>query len=89
VKGLEEDKQGKLGVRDSLLETSNGASTFLQADSVAFHSIVGELSLLRGEPSGREWVIWQEKDRRDGNCHSHDTFVCQRHRGSTLGTHQG
>jgi hypothetical protein len=57
----------ELAVTAGLLEAGNCALGRLDSDSVAVHTILGELALFGGEPPGVERVVGQHKDGGKGD----------------------
>lgn len=65
MKSLQQDNQPKLGVCRGLLQSNPRALALLETDSVSFHSLVGELSFFRCQPSSGEGMIGQDEGRED------------------------
>jgi hypothetical protein len=75
VQRLEQNKERESGIGESLLETSDGASTLLETDSVPLHTTMGKLTLLRSKPSGGKRMVRKEEDSCNGDCDCNDTLL--------------
>jgi hypothetical protein len=70
---LEQNKESQSRVGESLLETSDGASTLLETDSILLHPRMCEEPLVGREPASGKRMVREQEDSGDGYCHSHDT----------------
>lgn len=67
---LHETENPGSGILASLLETLHGRSLALITDSVALHTAVCQLTLLRLQPASRQWSVREkpEAEKGDDSC---------------------
>ncbi|KAI6750851.1 hypothetical protein HG530_014301 [Fusarium avenaceum] len=74
VKMLQDNEHPHSGVDKCLAESAPGVSVALLADCVSKNAIVGELALLRGEPSGSQRRVGECEASHDGDEESDGTL---------------
>lgn len=71
---LHENEEIKSRVAECLHQASPGALALLQADCIAFDTVMCQLPLLRGEPTCCQWCVGKEKDADYGDPNGNNAF---------------